>query len=571
MSPIYLVYDERMTLHFDQEEFVTQKKVQEVETTNSNRPTGSNNHYPPELLTEAEESSSSDRSSNQSTKTSNFDHNDTYKYTTVENPHRITYIYNRLNQLDDKNNNKLFIRLPSCPFATKDQIILAHSSRYYDKMAETQDMSSDELRNIPTIDCTNQVDDDDVENDDDMYFCKDTFQAALLACGGVIESVNKVTQEKHGGESTSTSPNITNNTNNNNNSRALALVRPPGHHACTEKAMGFCFFNSIVVAAKHALNTKRASKVLILDWDIHHGNGSQELTYDDENIMYISLHRYTKGTQRRDPFFPGTGLPTEVGLKDTNAHGMNLNIAWNASGMGNCEYAAAFSELILPIVSKLSPDLVLISCGLDAADGDLLGDCELTPYMYYVLTKCVMTTVGVDVPIVVALEGGYNLEVISDCMEAVACALLDLGFSHEEEDQQQQQQQDEMFINQEEILPQDQQSDHSFMFTPGDKKLDLNQNDKGEDCARLIKLEKGRDMLTKFWKSKVIKMAAIRDINKSICAIEGTKWNGIGIKKLKQNVVLRKSTQGITTRSSSKEQNKSDDVDVIDMFQSLHL
>jgi histone deacetylase 6 len=187
--------------------------------------------------------------------------------------------------------------------------------------------------------------------------------------------------------------------------------------------MGFCFFNSVAVAAKHAIHTQQATRVLIVDWDIHHGNGTQELTYDDPDILYLSLHRGNGGRQASPgSFFPYTGRPKETGA---HGNGSNCNIEWTAGHMGNTDYAAAFWHLILPLAPNFQPDLVLVSCGLDAADSDLLGDCHLTPDMYHAMTSSLLQAVGTDVPFVVALEGGYTMHVLADCMEAVALALLD--------------------------------------------------------------------------------------------------------------------------------------------------
>ena len=179
--------------------------------------------------------------------------------------------------------------------------------------------------------------------------------------------------------------------------------------------LGFCYFNSVAVAAKHAIATGRSERVAIIDWDVHHGNGTQDLTYDDSNILYVSLHRFGDG------FFPETGSHVQV------SDGTNINIAWTYANMGNTEYAAAFSEIILPILSEWSPDLILVSCGFDAAKGDLLGDCDLSPEMYFSMTKSLLQVCGA--PIVVALEGGYNLDVIAQCMEAVTLALLEEPYS----------------------------------------------------------------------------------------------------------------------------------------------
>jgi Histone deacetylase domain len=162
--------------------------------------------------------------------------------------------------------------------------------------------------------------------------------------------------------------------------------------------------------------------VFILDIDIHHGNGIQEVTYDDPHIFYLSIHR--AGTTSDDWFYPGTGNHCETGL-GPGAEGTNLNIAWPKGGMGNTEYAAAFIEVVLPVLLNFNPDLIIIACGLDAAKGDLLGDCGLSPDMFYLMTNSLLKTAGRDIPLVVALEGGYNLEIMATCMEGVALALLD--------------------------------------------------------------------------------------------------------------------------------------------------
>lgn len=177
----------------------------------------------------------------------------------------------------------------------------------------------------------------------------------------------------------------------------------------------------MVVAAKHALHNNLASRVFILDWDVHHGNGIQDLTYDDPNIFYVSLHRTSDNEV--EYFYPGTGHYHETGR--AAGTGANLNIGWTHPNMGNVEYAAALAEVVLPVMKAFRPDLVLIACGLDAAQGDLLGDCGLTPDMYYVMTQSVLETAGMDTPVVAVLEGGYKLSVLSECMEAVALALLD--------------------------------------------------------------------------------------------------------------------------------------------------
>ena len=176
----------------------------------------------------------------------------------VERPERIVSIIEQLmclqSRLEKYRNKYPFISL-QCEPASQAVIELAHSTDYYNSVKETSSMSIEELKSFPTIDCSIENDSKNIENDEDMYFCKDTFQAALLACGGVTKCVDAVF-----------SPSAETN-------RALAIVRPPGHHACRAKSMGFCFFNSVVVAAKYAIQSQRAKRVAIIDIDVHHGNG----------------------------------------------------------------------------------------------------------------------------------------------------------------------------------------------------------------------------------------------------------------------------------------------------------
>jgi len=293
-----------------------------------------------------------------------------------------------------------FIPLQAEP-CDRSTLELAHSRTLYNTIHQTAFMSNKECQNITA--------------DDDLYFCPDTFEAACMAAGGVVECVNAVTDNYASGKGPT---------------RAIALVRPPGHHATYDKAMGFCYFNNCAVAAKHAIHTQAASRVFIVDWDIHHGNGIQDITYDDPNIFYLSIHRATFGSSAKskaDWFYPGTGRSSEVG-KD-HAAGTNLNIVWKEGGMGNTEYAAAFTEVVLPVLSSFDPDLIIVACGFDAADGDSLGDCALTPDMYYIMTQSLLETAGRDTPFVLALEGGYDLPTIQTCLEATTLAMLDEPFS----------------------------------------------------------------------------------------------------------------------------------------------
>ncbi|KAJ7424487.1 hypothetical protein WISP_28448 [Willisornis vidua] len=224
--------------------------------------------------------------------------------------------------------------------------------------------------------------------------------AARLAVGCVIELVFKVaTGELKNG---------------------FAVVRPPGHHAEESTPMGFCYFNSVAIAAKLLQQRLNVSKILIVDWDVHHGNGTQQAFYNDPNVLYISLHRYDDGN-----FFPGSGAPDEVG---TGAGvGFNVNMAFTGGldpPMGDTEYLTAFRTVVMPIANEFAPDVVLVSSGFDAVEGHPtpLGGYNLSAKCFGYLTKQLMGLAGGRV--VLALEGGHDLTAICDASEACVAALL---------------------------------------------------------------------------------------------------------------------------------------------------
>uniref|UniRef100_A0A3Q3NQI5 Histone deacetylase n=1 Tax=Labrus bergylta TaxID=56723 RepID=A0A3Q3NQI5_9LABR len=196
----------------------------------------------------------------------------------------------------------------------------------------------------------------------------------------------------------------------------FAVVRPPGHHA-EESTAGFCFFNSVAITAKLLQQKLGVGKILIVDWDIHHGNGTQQAFYSDPNVLYISLHRYDDGN-----FFPGSGAPEEVG--SAAGVGFNVNIAWTGGvepPMGDVEYLTAF--VVMPIAQQFSPDVVLVSAGFDAVEGHQspLGGYNVSA-KFGQLTQLLMGLAGGRV--VMALEGGHDLTAICDASEACVSALL---------------------------------------------------------------------------------------------------------------------------------------------------
>uniref|UniRef100_A0A8C8RHJ9 Histone deacetylase n=1 Tax=Pelusios castaneus TaxID=367368 RepID=A0A8C8RHJ9_9SAUR len=224
--------------------------------------------------------------------------------------------------------------------------------------------------------------------------------AARMAVGCVIELASKVAsgELKNG----------------------FAVVRPPGHHAEESTAMGFCFFNSVAITAKYLRDKLNIGKILIVDLDVHHGNGTQQAFYADPSILYVSLHRYDEGN-----FFPGSGAPNEVGTG--LGEGYNVNIAWTGGldpPMGDVEYLMAFRTVIMPIANEFDPDIVLVSAGFDAVEGHNapLGGYKVTAKCFGHLTKQLLKLAAGHV--VLALEGGHDLTAICDASEACINALL---------------------------------------------------------------------------------------------------------------------------------------------------
>ncbi|CAH9143895.1 unnamed protein product [Cuscuta epithymum] len=194
----------------------------------------------------------------------------------------------------------------------------------------------------------------------------------------------------------------------------FALVRPPGHHAGVKQAMGFCLLNNAAVAA-FAAQAAGAKRVLIVDWDVHHGNGTQEIFERSKSVLYISLHRHEGGK-----FYPGTGAAKEVG--SMGAEGYCVNIPWSRGGVGDNDYVFAFQNIVLPIASEFAPDFTIISAGFDAARGDPLGCCDVTPAGYALMTQMLSPLSGGK--LLVILEGGYNLRSISSSATSVIKVLL---------------------------------------------------------------------------------------------------------------------------------------------------
>nr|XP_045361101.1 histone deacetylase 6 isoform X3 [Camelus bactrianus] len=310
-----------------------------------------------------------------------MDHHSMWDSHHPEMPQRIQRIMRRLEELGLA---RRCLALPARP-ATDAELLTCHSAEYMGRLRATEKMKTRELHR-------------ESANYDSIYICPSTFACAQLATGAVCRLVEAVLA----GE-------VLN---------GIAVVRPPGHHAERDAACGFCFFNSVAVAARHAQAISgHALRILIVDWDVHHGNGTQHIFEEDPSVLYISLHRYDHGT-----FFPmgDEGASSQVG--QAAGTGFTVNVAWNGSRMGDTDYLAAWHRLVLPIAYEFNPELVLVSAGFDAARGDPLGGCQVSPEGYAHLTHLLMGLANGR--IILILEGGYNLTSISESMAACTRSLL---------------------------------------------------------------------------------------------------------------------------------------------------
>jgi acetoin utilization deacetylase AcuC-like enzyme len=215
-----------------------------------------------------------------------------------------------------------------------------------------------------------------------------TYNAALLAAGGGIEAVDRIMQ----GDS----------------ENAFVLCRPPGHHAEYEKAFGFCFINNVAVAAKHLLEKYDIERVMIVDYDAHHGNGTQRSFYSSKDVLYVGLH------QDGRTLFPGSGFPNEIGTGDGEGYTVNLAMY---PGAGNSSYKRAFLQVIEPIARSYNPDFILVSVGYDGHFRDPLTQLGLTTSGFAMMNSMLKRIAHsyADGRIACFLEGGYNLDVMGMC------------------------------------------------------------------------------------------------------------------------------------------------------------
>jgi acetoin utilization deacetylase AcuC-like enzyme len=257
--------------------------------------------------------------------------------------------------------------------ATREQLARVHDASHLQRIAETAGQA--------------------VALDPDTYTSPESYEIALLAAGAAVDAVERAMGGTH--------------------TTAFALVRPPGHHAERNRAMGFCLFNNIAVAAAHA-RTLGAGRIAIVDFDVHHGNGTQHLFERDASILYVSTHQY--------PYYPGTGAADELGMGEGTGFTVNVPIE---SGAVDGDYRLVFDEVVLPVVRQYRPDLLLVSAGFDAHERDPLATMRVTAGGFGAMTMALRAvaeeTCGGRMALVA--EGGYDLQALAASLEQAVRAL----------------------------------------------------------------------------------------------------------------------------------------------------
>ena len=276
----------------------------------------------------------------------------------VESPDRLISIYNGLAEYEEMD---CFV-FPELTPAENSQLELVHTPDHVNRIAETADQGF-------------------VSLDPDTGASSRSYEAAALAAGAVVQGTRMVVD----GEV----------------DNVFALVRPPGHHAEADRAMGFCLFNNVAVAAAYALEELGLNRVLIVDWDLHHGNGTQHSFYDTDQVLYFSTHMY--------PYYPGSGALQELGSGSGEGYTVNVPLS---GGVNDEAYAAIFNDLLAPIARQYKPEMIMVSAGYDIYVADPLGTMAVTAAGFAYMTR-ILKGLAAELcggRLLLTLEGGYNLE-----------------------------------------------------------------------------------------------------------------------------------------------------------------
>jgi acetoin utilization deacetylase AcuC-like enzyme len=284
-----------------------------------------------------------------------------------ESPQRINAVLTTVRQLEQQ--GRVSVITPHA--ASEEEILLVHSFDYLKKVG------ADIAAGRQTL------------STGDTELSRDSLTAALAAAGTVVTAVDAV---------------MTGRT-----AHAFCAVRPPGHHASANRGMGFCIFNNIAIGARHAVKRHRVNRILIADWDVHHGNGTQEVFWRDGSVLFFDVHQH--------PWYPGTGSPAEQG--DGKARGLIVNNPFPA-GSGRSEILKAFRERLVPAAADFKPELVLISAGFDSRAGDPLGQFTLTDQDFAELTGLLLAIAHEHAGgrLISVLEGGYAIDGLAKAVSA---------------------------------------------------------------------------------------------------------------------------------------------------------
>jgi acetoin utilization deacetylase AcuC-like enzyme len=286
-----------------------------------------------------------------------------------ENPRRLAAIEEAMSERD-----WLGLEHVEAPAATREQLHRIHTPEHVEKIEEIASAGGGLI-------------------DLDTVTSEGSWEAALHAAGGAIAATDRLLDEGGG--------------------FAFCGLRPPGHHAETGRAMGFCLFNNVAAAASHAIAERGLERVLILDWDVHHGNGTEEIFYDSNQVLYSSIHQ--------SPLYPGTGAVGDVGTGEGEGFTVNLPVR---PGSGPDEFLSLVQHLVVPIAREWQPGLICLSAGYDAHRDDPLAECELDEAAYADMAATIRDLAAeLEVPVLVCLEGGYALGALAASVVATLDAL----------------------------------------------------------------------------------------------------------------------------------------------------
>lgn len=298
-------------------------------------------------------------------------------------PERPERLFEVIDTLKNNPDFKYDLVWPKVRKADNSEIALAHSDKYI-QLVESEIRALDD--DTPTFLSTG-----------DTVISPKSLDVAQMSVGASLVGIDEIM--------------------NGNVKAAFSFNRPPGHHATEDRGMGFCIYNHAAIAAKYLQNKYSLSRVLIIDFDVHHGNGTQDIFYDDPSVFYFSIHQH--------PFYPGTGRPTETGMADGEGFTLNIDLP---KGSGDEEFIKGFSEELIPKMNDFKPEFILISAGFDAHDNDLLGKLSYTPKGYSQVAKIINSIYMKSNArgIMYMLEGGYVPENIDNASQAIIKRLLEL-------------------------------------------------------------------------------------------------------------------------------------------------